>query len=324
MLCDLKNVSFSYGDREVLINISFTLQKGDILSLIGPSGAGKTTLLNLLAGFLQPDSGQILFNPLPGRENPVIIVYQDYLLFPHMTVFNNIAFGLKALKKLSRNEIREKVFTFLNYFALTDKAECFPRELSAGQKQRVAIARAMIVEPSILLLDEPFANLDFNLKMETAEFIRKTQKEFNVATVSVTHDQQQAFAMSDKIGVLLEGRLTAFDSVKEIYFNPPDKEVAQFMGPVNTITKEEWPLLKLPPGFKEEKVFTRTGGLKLHKDPRGSGTITEVCFTGSMIRYRVETEMKEFLVFSLQNGLNTGDRVSLELLTWFKGDNNVI
>jgi putative spermidine/putrescine transport system ATP-binding protein len=185
--------------------------------------------------------------------------------------------------------------------------------LSAGQRQRVAIARAMVVNPSILLLDEPFAHLDKNLRLETAEFIRSTQKRFGVTTVSVTHDLQEAFAMSDKIGIMLGGRLAQYDTAEKIYFEPSTFEVAKFLGPVNIIPESLFHTLGVRAEHANQRgpVYARAEGITLEKDEKGPGLVVDVCFVGQLILYRVEIEGAQFLVYSLSNGIFEGDRVRL-------------
>lgn len=208
---ELRHISKRFNTQAVLEDISCDVRSSELVSIVGPSGAGKTTLLNIIAGLEIPDKGSVVFSEPVNKHHPVIIVFQDYVLFPAMTVRDNIGFGLKA-RHLKKPQITQQVDRMLEYFQLTPHADQYPAQLSAGQKQRAAIARAMIVNPAVLLLDEPFANLDRNLKMETARFIRTTQQTFGIPTISVTHDLEEAFAMSDRIGVLLDGRLQQFDT----------------------------------------------------------------------------------------------------------------
>ena len=319
MVVILKNASKAYGDRQVVNNVCFSVELGEIVSIIGPSGAGKTTLLKIIAGIEKLDSGQILFDEKPSKQKPVILVFQDYILFPNLNVFENVAFGLRA-RRLPKEETLATVERYLAYFGIQDKAESYPNQLSAGQKQRVAIARAMVIEPSILLLDEPFANLDKGLKMETAEFIRVTQKRFGITTISVTHDLEEAFAMSDKIGIMLDGSLIQFDATREIYFNPSSYDVAKFLGPVNTIPRSLFSYFGIERDVPEDtaSVFTRAESVGIEKDQRGAGMVLEVCFIGLLILYRVEIEGLLINVYSLGDSIEEGDRVSLSLIKYFQ------
>jgi putative spermidine/putrescine transport system ATP-binding protein len=236
----LRHIGKSYKHQPVLESIGFAVNARELVSIVGPSGAGKTTLLKIIAGLETPDQGEVAFSEPVSKHHPVIIVFQDYVLFPAMTVRQNIGFGLKA-RHMEKNQIKNQVDRMLDYFKLAPQADQYPAQLSAGQKQRVAIARAMIVNPAVLLLDEPFANLDRNLKMETARFIRTTQQAFGIPTISVTHDLEEAFAMSDRIGVLLDGRVQQFDTPRQVYFHSATPAVARFLfrpGP------KTWPSLQ--------------------------------------------------------------------------------
>ena len=316
-MVEARNITKKYGDKPVLKNISFGVDEGEIVSIIGPSGAGKTTLLKLIAGIENPDDGQIRFLRPPSREHPVILVFQDYILFPNMTVFENVAFGLKA-RRWKKKDVEDKVCSFLDYFGVKDKAENYPNQLSAGQQQRVAIARAMVVSPRILLLDEPYANLDRGLKMETAEFIRSTQKKFGITTISVTHDLEEAFAMSDKIGIIREGSLIQYDDVKEVYFNPASYEAARFLGPVNMIPRRLFPSLGIAENDLPDKVYARAEAMQIVKDEMGAGKVTDVCFIGLMILYRVEIDDVSIDVYSLSDAIELNDSVSIKVLKYFR------
>ena len=229
MAVELSGISKRYGGNSVLKGVGFRIEDGEFVSLIGPSGVGKTTLLKILADLEPPDTGIIRFSETPGKDRPVIMMFQDFALFPHMTIAENVGYGLKV-RGVRKKERRPKVVKMLEWFGITDKADAYPARLSAGQKQRAAIARALVVEPMVLLLDEPFANLDKNLKGETADFIRKTQQSFGITTVMVTHDQDEAFAVSDRIGVLIGGSLRQYDCPTIISSAPADEDTARFLG----------------------------------------------------------------------------------------------
>jgi putative spermidine/putrescine transport system ATP-binding protein len=317
MFLKVENICKSFNGQQVLDDISFGVQTEEIASLIGPSGVGKTTLLSIIAGLEAPDSGRVIFATQPNKQNPVILVFQDYTLFPNMTVFENVAFGLRTRRE-SRTIMELKVGELLEYFQLEHRRNHFPAELSAGQKQRVAIARAMVVEPMLLLLDEPFANLDRNLKMDTARFIRDTQKTFGITTISVTHDLEEAFAMSDKIGIMIEGRLEQYDSVDQVYHRPKSMEVAGFLGPVNVIPPELMEALNIPADDvgPDQTVFARPEAIRIIPDPNGVGRVEDVVFVGHYIVYQVSVKDGRFTVYSLSNGFKAGDRVNLELRSY--------
>ena len=317
MAFELRGVSKRYEGREVVASVSLAVRSAELVSIIGPSGAGKTTLLKMIAGLLPVDGGSIDYDRRPSRENPYVLVFQDWLLFPHMSVFENVAFGLRARRR-PRDEIRERVMGMLDALKISDKAASYPAALSGGQRQRVALARALVVNPAALLLDEPFANLEPSLKMETAELIRATQKRFGITTVAVTHDLPEAFAMADRIGILVEGTLEQFDTVERIYEAPATPRAASFLGPVNVIPASLAGQLGLSPREATgETILARAEGLSVHRDPEGAGTVRRVTFTGAMVSYDVALGGTVLRVHSLVNGLASGDRVSVRLVNRF-------
>ncbi|WP_319468610.1 ABC transporter ATP-binding protein [uncultured Pseudodesulfovibrio sp.] len=306
-----KDINRSFDGRLVLHDVSFSVGQGDIVSFIGPSGVGKTTLLKIIAGLDEPDSGNLHFKQQPSRENPVILVFQDYLLFPNLTVFENAAFGLRA-RKVADNEIERRVMELLDHFKLADRRSHYPTELSAGQQQRVAIARAMVVNPAMLLLDEPFANLDRNLKLSTAEFIRDTQKEFGVTTIAVTHDQEEAFLMSDAVGVMLDGHLAQFAPADEIYASPASLDVAEFLGPINVLPPKLAKLLGLNHA-KNGNHLARPENLCIEPHPNGFATVKHVMFVGHYTKYVVQMDKTVLIIFDADNSFKRGDKVNLSL-----------
>jgi putative spermidine/putrescine transport system ATP-binding protein len=298
----VESLAKRYGGRVVFEDVSFSIARGTLTSLVGPSGVGKTTLLHILAGLSHPDGGAVSHLSQDRGSAGAILVFQDYVLFPNMTVSQNIAFGLKA-RKLPKPAILEKVGGMVDFFGLGDRADAYPAELSGGQKQRVAIARAMVLEPEVLLLDEPFANLDRNLKMQTAMFIRETQRTFGITTVCVTHDLQEALAMSDRIGVMLGGRLRQFGPPQDVYSRPADIETARFLGPMNEITPSLAALLETRPGWMRPEAF------RLERHPEGAGSIESANFAGHFTAYGVRILDRDILVYDADARLNPGDRV---------------
>ncbi len=218
-------------------NIGFSLERGEILALLGPSGCGKTTTLRMLAGFEQPDCGTIELRGLPIGNLPperrqVGIVFQDYALFPHLTVLQNIEFGLKRLERKQR---RERALQLLRRVSLDIYAERMPNQLSGGQQQRVALIRALATEPKLMLLDEPFSNLDAGLRASTRDEVRSLLKATQTSAVLVTHDQEEALSIADKIGVMNHGRIEQLDTPETVYHHPATRFVAQFLGRTNLL-----------------------------------------------------------------------------------------
>jgi len=314
MQLSVEGLSKRYQDKLVLDNVSFCVRAGELASVIGPSGTGKTTLLRIVAGLEEQDAGQVRFDEPPSLARPIILVFQDYLLFPTLSVFENTAFGLRA-RRVKGPELERRVMDILGYFGLADKREVFPAQLSAGQKQRVAIARAMVVNPAALLLDEPFANLDPNLTMQTAEFIRATQREFGITTLCVTHDLAEAFVMSDRVGVLLAGRMAQYDRAAEVYARPATLEAARFLGPVNVLDAALCNALGLDPPGRNETVFARPEAVRLTPDEAGPGRVEDVCVAGHYLRCRIRLAGQALVVYSLDDGLEPGDAVSVRVAT---------
>ena len=310
MVLKVEGLYKHYNGKSVLKDICFAVDEAQLVSIIGPSGAGKTTLLKIIAGLENPDAGSIEKR----NDSPAILVFQDYVLFPTMSIFDNVAFGLRARHE-NKKGIRIKVQNILGHFGIADKSNSYPAELSAGQKQRVAIARAMVLSPEILLLDEPFANLDKNLKFEMADFIRKTQKEFNITTLLVTHDLQEAFMISDRLGILIGGILCQYDSVNTVYNRPVSLEVADFLGHVNVIPEKFYSVLGIDEidlkGQKE--IYARAESFTIEKDDRGPGIVEDLRFAGHYIIYRISIEGWICTVYRIQGGIQAGDRVKLRL-----------
>jgi spermidine/putrescine ABC transporter ATP-binding subunit len=228
------DITKRFGKNEVVGRSSFSIGEGELFTLLGPSGCGKTTLLRLIAGFYTPDEGEIRFdgarvNEVPPHERGIGMVFQNYALWPHMTVFGNVAYGLK-LREVGRAKIGERVAAVLEKVRLGGLGERYPGQLSGGQQQRVALARALVLNPKILLLDEPLSNLDAKIRIQVRAEIRKLQKELGITTVYVTHDQEEALTLSDRIVVFNQGRVFQIGTPKELYERPSNRFVADFIG----------------------------------------------------------------------------------------------
>ncbi|MEC7876152.1 MAG: ABC transporter ATP-binding protein [Pseudomonadota bacterium] len=233
---EIRELSLSIEDRSILNNISFNLGEIDIACLLGPSGCGKTSLLRCIAGFEKPNKGEVLIkgvitsNPnhyIPVEERNIGMVFQDYVLFPHMCVSENIIFGLKNLQQ---KRIKQRLDELIELLDLGDQINKFPHQLSGGQQQRVALARAMAPRPGVLLLDEPFASLDIELREQLAHELRSILKQDGITTIMVTHNQLEAFAMADVIGVMRDGKLRQWDTAFNLYHIPKTLDVADFVG----------------------------------------------------------------------------------------------
>jgi iron(III) transport system ATP-binding protein len=235
----IEHVSFGYGATAVLDDVSLEVEKGEFFAFLGPSGSGKTTLLRLVAGFGTPGNGRILIGDrdvtgLPPWSRNVGMVFQSYALWPHMSVARNVAFGLER-RKLSRAEISRKVSAALDLVGLSLYADRRPSQLSGGQQQRVALARTVVIEPEVLLLDEPLSNLDAKLRVEMRSELKMLQRKLGITAIYVTHDQEEANAVADRIAVLDQGRTQQIGAPTALYDHPANRFVATFLGTANLI-----------------------------------------------------------------------------------------
>ena len=231
------NVMKKYDDNVVIRDLSANIKSGELFTLLGPSGCGKTTLLRMIAGFNSVEHGTIAFddqviNHIPVHKRNFGMVFQNYAIFPNMTVYRNIEYGLKN-KKLPKEEIKRRVNEIMETVQITQYADRYPDKLSGGQQQRVALARAIVVQPQVLLMDEPLSNLDAKLRIEMREAIREVQKKIGITTVYVTHDQEEALAISDRIAVMNKGDIQQIETPENIYSRPYNTFVAEFIGHSN-------------------------------------------------------------------------------------------
>jgi spermidine/putrescine ABC transporter ATP-binding subunit len=237
----LEEVTKTYGAVKAVDSVSLEIREGELFTILGPSGCGKTTTLRIIAGFEVPDEGRVYFDDedvtfLKPYLRNTAMVFQNYALWPHMTVFENVAYGLKIRKKhlkLSDDEIERRVREVLRLVKLEGMEDRYPLQLSGGQQQRVALARALVVQPKVLLLDEPLSNLDAKLRIEMREEIKRIQKSLGITTVYVTHDQLEAMSISDRIAVMDKGRVLQYGSPREVYFKPTNLFTAEFLGRSN-------------------------------------------------------------------------------------------
>jgi ABC-type Fe3+/spermidine/putrescine transport system ATPase subunit len=235
----IQNLTKKFGDVVAVDNVSLEIERGSFTTLLGPSGCGKTTTLRLIAGLYNVEDGEIFFgdrcvNDVPSHQRNATMVFQDYALFPHMTIFENVSYGLR-LMKLPAKEIEEKVEKTLTFLGLEELGDRTPGMISGGQQQRAALARSLIMEPEVLLLDEPLSNLDAKLRVNIRAELRQIQKNLGITTTYVTHDQEEALAISDSIAVMDKGRVVQFGSPWEIYYKPKSTFVADFVGVANFV-----------------------------------------------------------------------------------------
>jgi len=236
----VKNLNKHFSDNHVIKNLNFTIKRREFLTLLGTSGCGKTTTLKLVLGSIFPDSGRIYFDgedvtDITCHKRDVGIVYQDYALFPHLNVYENIAFGLKVRKE---NNIEKKVKKIMKTLHISGLEKRYPNQISGGQQQRVALARTLIVKPKILLLDEPLSNVDAKLRYELRHEVKKIQKMMKITTLYVTHDQEEALVISDRIAVMLDGEIVQMGKPLDLFFQPEHPFVEEFLGVIRKRMKE--------------------------------------------------------------------------------------
>ncbi|MCQ2577744.1 MAG: ABC transporter ATP-binding protein [Treponema sp.] len=227
----IDDISFSYGSLDIVKDFSLSIDEGQFVTLLGPSGSGKTTILRLISGFLSPDKGRIFINneditDLEPNKRGIAYVFQDYALFPHMTVKQNIEYGMK-------NPSAKDITSIAKKLNLSDLLDRFPHQLSGGQQQRVALARSLVLKPKVILMDEPLSSLDAKLRHQVREELKNIQKDFGITTIYVTHDQEEALSLSDRIAVLDKGLLQQWGNPEQLYFEPRNSFVAEITGRTN-------------------------------------------------------------------------------------------
>lgn len=354
-ILSLKNINKSFAGHKVLKNISFEVFKGEFFTLLGPSGCGKTTILRLIAGFETPDSGEILLentliNTLPPHKRNINTVFQSYTLFPHMTVEENIAFGLK-MKKMPPLQIKEKISQALSMVKLAGFEKRYPHQLSGGQQQRIALARALVNEPKVLLLDEPFSALDYALRKEMRLELKLIQEKLGITFIFVTHDQEEALSLSDRVVVLEKGEIKQIGTPTQIYENPTSLEVAKFVGETNIFKakiidkqadkifcvignkyletqsskefqKNQEILIVLRP--EDMQVCYPEESESLSQDFYLSGTIINTVYKGSTYDLIIELELEEQVIKATQFFNEDDEKMTYRkgekvLVSWIKG-----
>jgi putative spermidine/putrescine transport system ATP-binding protein len=299
-IVELRGVSKTFGKLSVLHKLDLEVQSGEILALLGPSGCGKSTTLNIIAGFFAPDEGQVLLDGMPLDHVPIYkrnlgMVFQNYSLFPHYTVYDNIAFGL-SIRNKSNDEIRNRVTWALSLVRLPDLGDRFPSQLSGGQQQRVAVARALVVEPRVLLLDEPLSNLDARLRKEMQVELKRIQDDTGITMIYVTHDQEEAITLANRIALMRAGAVEQLDAPTNVFEYPKTRNSAHFMGFSNFM--------------RGEIVDHKTGELQVRL---ASGDVIAVATEEVDIPGNVTVAIREERVI-VEAGIECGSTVPLEEL----------
>lgn len=302
-----ENLTKSFGSNQVFADIQFTIEKGEFITLLGPSGCGKSTLLGCIAGLEQPNNGELYINRKnithqPAQQRGVGMVFQSYALFPNMTVADNIAFGLK-IRKIDSNERTKAVAEVIELVELQGKEQQFPHQLSGGQRQRVALARALVMKPQILLLDEPLSALDARIRKHLRQQIRHIQRELGLTTIFVTHDQDEAMIMSDRIFLMNKGQIVQNDTAENIYTQPANEFVARFMGHYNLVDAHKANTmlglnLQGTLAIRPESIYVKEVGRQYgtHISHPVDAVILDHQLLGNIIRYSVNTPVGDMTV----------------------------
>jgi len=337
---EFKHVTKAYGDVQAVRDLSFTIERGKLVTLLGPSGCGKTTTLRLIAGLEMVTEGNVFIGGkevtrLSASDRDVSMVFQSYALFPHMTVMQNVSYGL-TMSRLSKAEVSEKALEGLELVSLSGFGERLPSELSGGQQQRVAVARALVLEPEVLLFDEPLSNLDAKLRRRVREEIRELQQKLELTTVYVTHDQEEALAVSDRIFVMNEAVIDQEGTPRQLYEEPVNLFVSDFIGDANIVKAE---IIKIEGANAEVEI----GGIRTNLPHRGlisgeanvairpqsiclsqsgnessiPGTILKAIYLGGHIEYTVDCILGELFVIDnqMESKQNLDAAVSITLRT---------
>jgi len=332
---ELQNLVINYGKTPVVRDLSLSINNGEIVSLLGPSGTGKTTILKAIAGLLQPVSGKILINDvpvnnLPAEKRDAVLIFQKPLLFPFLNVSQNIGFGLK-MQQITGTKAEEKIGKILEITELTGLQDRKIHQLSGGQQQRVALARGLVLEPSILLLDEPLSNLDAELRQQMRELIQTVQKQTEITMLFVTHDQSEALAISDRVCLLLDGSLRQSGSPEDLFYLPADPEVARFFGCNNIFCTTGYgrgnitafSSAQLNRCNKEEKLFTiRPEDIEILPADQNKpvilqqsfeGRVTRITFEGRLTRLTVKVKNDQITVLCRRPAFRIGQTIRLRM-----------
>jgi len=336
MYLTVRDATKTFGTFTALDRVSIEIERGEFVCLLGPSGCGKTTLLRLIAGLAEPDGGEILLegtslSNLPARKRGFGIVFQSYSLFPNMTVAENIGYGLK-IRGIARSEMSRRVTELLDLVKLPHVADNFPGQLSGGQQQRIALARAIAVDPRVLLLDEPLSALDAKVRTELRAEIRHVQRSLGIPTLMVTHDQEEALALADKIICMNHGIVVQAGTPEDLYHRPKTRFVAEFMGISNLLScdaiRRAFPhLLTMRPDAADDTLVAciRPEQIDVIPAQDGDATVRAISFLGNLRRLEVDSLAGPLVVETHgTNPCREGDRVALgiapEACTWLADD----
>ncbi|MBQ6960197.1 MAG: ABC transporter ATP-binding protein [Clostridia bacterium] len=320
-MIELKNIIVKFGDFEALHNINVDVKQGEFFTFLGPSGCGKTTTLRTITGFIEPASGTVNVNGqdithVPIEKRNIGIVFQSYALFPTMTVYDNIAFGLK-IQKLKKDEIDRKVRDIAKKVDLSDEQlQKAVSQLSGGQQQRVAIARALVTGPAIICMDEPLSNLDAKLRVQLRNELKKMQRDFGITTIYVTHDQEEALTLSDRIAVFNKGYIEQIGTPNEVYNHSKTEFVCNFIGDINRIEDELADVLHLD---KNQNHFMRLERIRVNREAQEGevqipGVIENREYYGLYIKYYIRMAGQIIKVIERNDGINIyepGEQVSV-------------
>jgi putative spermidine/putrescine transport system ATP-binding protein len=306
----LRGITKCFGASMAVNNVDLEVFRGEFFTMLGPSGSGKTTLLRVIAGFEVPDAGSIWLRGVdvtgaPPYQRNVNTVFQDYALFPHFTVSQNVAYGLRV-RHTPKDELKNRVEAALEMVQMTSFAERRPAQLSGGQRQRVALARAIVNEPQVLLLDEPLGALDLKLRQEMQVELKRIQRQIGITFIYVTHDQEEALTMSDRLAVFRDGQIEQVGPPTEVYEKPATEFVASFVGTSNVIDTPEGRAVLRP-----EKIEISDSPVEGH--PNVAGRVEDVAYLGMVTRFTVRLENGKIMTVARQNRSGGQERNSLEL-----------
>lgn len=302
----ISGLTKKFSKNEGIENINISVKEKELLTLLGPSGCGKTTLMRAIGGFNKIDTGKIVLDgqeiqDLPPEQRPTGMVFQSYNLWPHMTVFENMAFGLQ-IRNYPKNQMKEEIQAMLKLVRMDGSEKKYPSQLSGGQQQRIAIARSLALKPSLLLLDEPFSALDAKIRGQMREELKRIQREAGLTVIFVTHDQEEAMAISDRIAIMKSGSIEQIGNPDEIYENPKTRFVAEFIGEMNFIQENG------------QEIAVRPEDISMTKDSKGIYRILELMslghFTQAIVRRADGQEIKVFMEKEVARNFHTGDPVN--------------